>query len=149
MAISTARTGEPVDPVEPAHEAVEAADVYELKGEDTAITYQDAGEGGPVLVLDYSVYHQTYTGDEIRRLEGTPGDLLSVEVTYIADGGALDLLLFLPTVNIRNGEDEPIRTVAVLATEATTIGGPDLIDGQIDSYEVIPLTGIAGLSDPA
>lgn len=148
MSPSTAETGKPVDPTGPLGQDVEDANLYKLQGKDTAITYRDSGEaGGPTLVLDHAVYHETYTGDEIRRIDGTPGDLLSVPVTYVADGYGLDLLLFVPTVNIRDGKDEPINTTAILATERTSIGGPILVDGQIDSYEVITLTGTAGIAE--
>jgi hypothetical protein len=147
-ASDTPETPKPVISDNPVPELPESADLYELKGKDTAITFRDSGEdGGPVLTLDYKTefgeIQETFTGDEIHRLDGTVGSLVSVPVLYIADGGSLDLLIFFPEVNIRNGEEEAISTVAVLANQRTTIAGPGILDGQIETYEAITLTGIA------
>ena len=52
-------------------------------------------------------------------------------------------MLVLPTVNLDDSKTAKIRTFAVLATHRTSVGGPDLVDGQLQTYKTVSLRGTA------
>ena len=87
------------------------------------------------------------------RLDGTPlmdADLCDtdsgIEVTalveQVPDLHTVRLRLIIPRVNV--GADATVFAgVALITTELTTVGGPDLVEGPRDLYDVRPVAGTA------
>ena len=55
--------------------------------------------------------------------------------------------VIVPDANLTT-EVEEIETVAILTTHADSIGGPDAVDGLLQTYEVIPLSGTVTPAGP-
>jgi hypothetical protein len=68
--------------------------------------------------------------------------LVTVSLEGEPDLYTMTLTLAVPPINLE-GKEAPFTTFAVLTTNRTSIGGPDLVNGQIASYEIVPLTGEA------
>lgn len=125
------------------------ANLYELTGEDTSVTYTPAGLGGAAQ-LNYRSGNQdqVYRGEQVRSLATEIGTLVTVDVTIVFDGDTLTFSLFVPAVNLRNDTVEaPVETVALLSTARSSIAGPSLIQGQLTTYQAIALAGTARLVD--
>ncbi|WP_139170104.1 hypothetical protein [Mycolicibacterium fluoranthenivorans] len=69
-----------------------------------------------------------------------------IEVTALVDQDAdlrgMRLRLLLPRVNVV-ADAVVFAGLAVLTTELTTIGGPDLVEGPLHLYDVRPVGGTA------
>ena len=63
------------------------------------------------------------------------------------DLDTLLLVLVVPTVNLDESGTAKIRTFAVLTTHRTSIGGPDLVNGQLQTYKTVGLRGVASQAD--
>lgn len=79
--------------------------------------------------------------------EGGRGRLLTVTVEAVPDLSTLTLTVLIPDVSL-TAEAATIDTVAILTTHATTIGGPDLVDGPLQTYQVVPLRGTVAPAGP-
>ncbi len=79
--------------------------------------------------------------------EGGNGWLLTVMVEAIADAQTVTLTLLLPAVNL-TGTDVEISTVAIITTHRTSIAGPALVEGPLQYYELVPLTGTVSEAGP-
>jgi hypothetical protein len=119
--------------------------LFELKGDRTRITYSSTSFIGlPQLNYQHGNQNLNFTGDEIRSLKIEIGLLLTVTLDQIPDLKTDTLTLLLPTVNLPEiNAEERIHTIAILTTQRTSIGGPCLVKGQIDTYKTIELKGIA------
>jgi hypothetical protein len=124
------------------------ANSFELTGEHRQITYDRTSfTGQPQLT-----YHddqppglsRTFTGDEIRSLSSEDtGLMVSVTLRVRQDLDTLNLTLLVPEVNLEDGAARSISTLAILITHHTTIGGPNLVKGPLQTYEVVALEGTA------
>jgi hypothetical protein len=69
---------------------------------------------------------------------------VSVVIEHVDDGYVRYLTLLVPDVNPdENGLDVPVSTLAVITDHLTSIGGPRLVKGALQRYEVIELEGVA------
>jgi hypothetical protein len=87
----------------------------------------------------------SFAGEEIDRV-GTPiGELVfGGSLQTIPDLWDVTLTLLVPDVNLIGGYAEtPIATVAIITYHHTTIGGPALVQGALQTYEVVALQGTA------
>jgi hypothetical protein len=73
----------------------------------------------------------TELGLEVRGTLETIPDLREVRLTLI-----------LPVVNV-DGAERTFAGVALITTTRTSIGGPRLVDGPLQSYELLPVSGTA------
>jgi hypothetical protein len=132
---------------------VHSPNFFELTGSDVRLTY----------ALDRAGKHLTYKGPEGERTFGdqdidsldTPhGSLLTVQLKAIPDLETLDLTLLLPTINLPAPGDVVLRpplvagperfsTLAILTTTRTSIGGPGLVTGPLQSYRALEMSGEA------
>jgi hypothetical protein len=129
------------------------ANSFELTGEHRRITYdRTTFTGQPQLT-----YHDdkqpdldgTFTGDEIRSLDSEDtGSMVSVTLRARPDLDTLNLTLLVPDVNLQDGAARSISTLAILITHHTTIGGPNLVEGPLQTYEVVALEGTARFVTP-
>ncbi len=109
------------------------ANSFELTGEHRQITYD----------------RTTFTGDEIRSLDSEDtGSMVSVTLRARPDLDTLNLTLLVPDVNLEDGAARSISTLAILITHHTTIGGPNPVEGPLQTYEVVALEGTARFVTP-
>ena len=128
---------------------IDQANLYELSGEDTSITYTPLGFGGSSQ-LNYRRAEQdsVFRGREVRTAATEIGTLVTVDVAFVPDLETVTFSLFVPAVNLRNGTAEaPVETIGLLTSARTSINSPGLVQGQLKTYQAIPLTGTAKLVD--
>jgi hypothetical protein len=85
------------------------------------------------------------TGEDIRSLETEIGTLVTVTLEVIPDLHTLTVSLLVPQIKLNEGNESPLSTPAILTTHRTSIGGPGLVEGQVQTYEVVALEGTASL----
>lgn len=98
--------------------------------------------GQPVITL-------TFDGTEVGEatLSSTSfGHEVTASLPGVTDLEARQLRLILPRVEVDSGE-LGFAGIAVVAASATSIGGPALVTGVIDSYTVHPVSGRASAVD--
>jgi hypothetical protein len=97
-----------------------------------------------------------FTGDDISSqvIDFQPefldifGDLISVPLhpLSVPDLRTVTLSVVLPWINLEDpNEATPFSTVAILTTHHTSVGGPPLVKGPRQTYEIVPLEGMASL----
>jgi hypothetical protein len=113
------------------------------RGRSLSIEYSTSSIAGvPLLnVVQDGVAH-SFSGDEIGTLESPLGRQVTVTLSAIPDLETVTLTLVVPAINL-DGNDGAIRTFAVITTNRTSIGGPALVKGQLQTYRRIALTGRA------
>lgn len=122
--------------IEPTH--------YELQGPYTHIGVSKAGAAGvSVLVYRHLDEVRTFRGDEIRINETEIGVLVTVTMSAIPDLETVMMTVILPVVNVSPRGVSPVETHVLFTTERTSIGGPGLVEGQIQGYEIERLSGRA------
>ena len=125
-----------------------APNTFSLIGRETRIEYATSSLDGTPSFLYSGVAGEVIAhGDDIRTLEdvGPFGHLVTITVETIPDLWFVTLTLALPTINLVGGSPTPFATFAILTTHQITIGGPDMLDGALQSYEVTELAGTAQL----
>lgn len=119
---------------------------YVLKGGATELEFVSAAAGSPAR-LDYrdAAISLGLVGEEISdEPNAALGRLVWAIVETVADGYVRYLTLLVPAVNRDEDRlDIPIRTFAILTTHWTSIGGPGLLEGALQTYEVVALEGMA------
>jgi hypothetical protein len=120
--------------------------LFELTGEYTQIlTYSTTSiTGQPQFYYRDQQREFTFTGDDIRSLDSEIGMMITVTLEVI-DDHTLTLTLLLPQINLGEGNESAFSTLAILTTHVTSIGGPRLIEGPLQTYEVVMLEGTARL----
>lgn len=116
---------------------------FELSSEGMTVTYSTSAiDGRPQL--GYAAGEQAYVfrGEEIRVAYTEIGRQVSVTLEATPDVGTTSLTLLLPPVNLE-GNEAPIRTMAIVTRHHSSIGGPDLVKGQVLDYRSIDLAGHA------
>lgn len=125
------------------------ANLYELNGKDTSVTYTPAGFGGaPQLTYRSGDQDLVFRSQDVRKVDTEIGVLVTVDLSFTPDLETTTLSLLVPAVNLRNGSVEaPVETVGVISAAKTSIGGPALVQGQLTTYQAIALAGRAQLVD--
>ncbi|MCS6916013.1 MAG: hypothetical protein RMK29_21740 [Myxococcales bacterium] len=125
-------------------ERIFAADLFDLTAGDTHITYSTSSIAGtPRLTYQDGSESRGFSGEEIRHVDTEIGAQVSVTLSQVPDRDTLTLTLILPQVNLPYGSEAQIDAVAILTTAKTTIGGPGLVEGAVQSYRVMVLSGTA------
>lgn len=120
--------------------------LFELTGEYTQVTYSTTSiTGQPQLHYQDQQRDLTFTGGDIRSLASEIGALVTVTLEVIPDLHTLTLTLLVPEINLNEESERSLSTVAILTTHLTSIGGPRLVEGQLQTYEVVALEGTARL----
>jgi hypothetical protein len=122
---------------------------YQLKGGDVEIVFVPAVESGEVQ-FEYrdAAASITFGGDDVTsEISPALGRFVSVVIEQVDDGYTKYLTLLVPEVNPdENGHEVPITTVAVMTRHMTSIGGPRLVQGALQRYDVVELEGVAQFS---
>jgi hypothetical protein len=117
---------------------LEVPGVYELQGERTDALYWPERR---LLELRDGDRSRTLVAREESLSIGTAA---SVVLEVVHDGPTTTLTLLLPSVNFLGDSSEAsVTAVAVFTVARSSIGGPALVDGAVQSYEVELLTGTA------
>lgn len=113
------------------------------KYKDVQISYSTSSITGQPL-FTYKDLKGTYSfkGDEIRTQKTEIGTMVTVTLESIPDFRVTTLTLLLPAINL-DGSAKEFKTIAIRTTSKTTIVGPRLVKGALQSYEVINLKGTA------
>jgi hypothetical protein len=121
--------------------------LFQLAGGYTQITYSTSSiTGQPQFHYQDQQRDVNVTGDEISSQETDAiGTLVTVTVEEIPDLHTLTVSLLVPQINLNEGNESPLSTPAILTTHRTSIGGPGLVEGQLQTYEVMALEGTASL----
>lgn len=127
--------------------SVQHPTLFVIKGVGIEITYSTSSFSGPPL-LTYKDWQRTLTfqGDEIRQLDSEIGQQVTVIIEQIPDLRTVTFTLLLPVINLDEPESR-FRTLGIIATHRTSIGGPDLVKGALQTYRVKELRGIAQLAN--
>lgn len=117
---------------------------YELKGEQTQINYVTLGEQP---LLTYRVFQgpatRSFQGDQIRIRETEIGTLITVTIDVIPDESETTLTVVLPQINLGETREQSFQTVAFVTTQRSSIAGPELVVGVVQSYRIVSLEGDA------
>ncbi|MFZ2899150.1 MAG: hypothetical protein WA004_11035 [Saprospiraceae bacterium] len=121
------------------------ANLFDLKNLTLKINYSASGiDGKPHLSYQKGSTQLNFRGNQIRRKETEIGTLVSVTLKTVPDLYSRVFSLLLPQVNVPDGSSEVAVNVKALETTVkTSIGGPDLVSGQVQAYKVYSLIGKA------
>lgn len=119
--------------------------VYHLHGKSKGFTIEYATTsiaGVPLLTVVRKGQTHAFRGDEISVQDAGLGRLVTVTLSTTPDLETVTLTLVIPAMNLA-GSDGTIHTFAVITTHRTSIAGPALVKGQIQTYQRYTLSGRA------
>ena len=119
-----------------------SANHYVVDGIVTGIIDMAGITGKPVLSLRFA-------DDDLPDAQlhsGIDGLRVSASLSGAPDLFERHLTLLLPAVNTESGP-VPFAGVAILTTTRTSIGGPRLVDGPLQRYEIHPVSGTASIAE--
>ncbi len=123
--------------------AAQEPNLFELKGMGFRLIYSTTGLGGqPELTMKDKRGTVTFHGEEIRLLKSEVGLQITVTLEQFPDLLTKTLTLILPEINADRTETY-FLTNAIITINRTSIGGPDLVKGVLQTYHIKPLRGIA------
>ncbi|MDQ3457309.1 MAG: hypothetical protein M3513_18015 [Actinomycetota bacterium] len=117
------------------------ANHYEFTGDALSGTVDLAGiTGQPVVNLQFDQWSITEANVDTGEL----GIVVSARLDFVPDKESSRLHLVLPATNIAD-EAVPVEGFAVLVTTRSSIAGPGLVEGPLQSYAVRSVSGTASL----
>lgn len=117
---------------------------FVLTGHGTHVSYQATGITGiPSLTYQDRQLSKTFTGSEIRSVTDEASELVSVSIRISVDTGYTSFTLFVPRVNLVNGQAAHVTTLGIVGVHRLTIDTPAI--GQLDTYHSLTLSGTASL----
>lgn len=121
------------------------ANLFELHNATLTINYSSSSlDGKPQLSYKKGATTRNFRGSQVRHKLTEIGTLISVTLKSVPDSRSTIFSLLLPQVNVST--DHPHTQVNVKAFETivrTSIGGPNLVKGQVQTYKVYSLKGTA------
>jgi len=116
---------------------------YKLKGENYSIGYMI----GPIpnkkfLKCSHHNMVQNFEGPEIHEEKAEIGTLITVTLEQVPDLSRTTLTVLIPTINLDKPE-AAFKTTAIITTHHTSIGGPNMVTGAVQTYKLEELEGIA------
>jgi hypothetical protein len=120
--------------------------LFKLEGKGVEITYGILKLRHEFLDYRDEKRKLTFSADkgEIDSLESKIGKLITVTLEVVPDSHTLTLTLLLPKIN---PPETPFSTLAIQTKHLTSIGGPDLVKGPLQTYDVLVLEGFASQAD--
>ena len=110
--------------------------------------YPPAGSGRSADVPQVFAYDGPRENVGAFPQDGRRGWALTVTVEARPDFRTVPLTLLLPDVNLSGAAELPIDALAILVTHANSIGGPGLVEGPLQTYEVVRLHGTVNQTGP-
>ena len=119
--------------------------LFELTDYGTSVTYSTTSIAGqPQLTYRDEARELSFSGPEIETLDIGIGVLVTVTLEVVPDSDTTTFSLLLPAINLDDGETA-FETQGILTTHRSSIGGPGLLRGALQTYSVLPLRGTARL----
>jgi hypothetical protein len=123
-----------------------APNLFELRGKDVQIVYSTSSvTGKPLLQYRGRPRDKSFAGQDIRTEQTEIGTLVTVTLEQVPDLRSVTLTFVLPAINGEGSAAAAIsfKTNALLTTHRTSIGGPALVKGPLQTYQAVPLDGKA------
>ena len=131
------------------------ADRFEASGAGATVSY-DLGTGE----LRYRGPTRPPLRDHVEVTETSPpldtpvGRLVTATLAQVEDGDTSTVSVLLPRVNLSQVDgagaaDAAFEAVAVFTATRSSIGGPKLVEGPIQSYASVAMAGTASRANPA
>ncbi|CAG0982265.1 hypothetical protein [Geobacter sp.] len=137
MVVSGVATAQTTSPAQP--------NMYEFTAKRVKITYSTTSfTGEPRLSYQDRTRNLQFKGDEIRVTSTEIGQLVTVTLEQVPDLQTITLTLLIPAINME-GDVVTFKTEAITTTHRTSIGGPALVKGVLQSYNTRTLQGEAKL----
>lgn len=130
---------------QPTPATAQSPNLYELEGGGITVSYATSGiDGQARLHYKDAKLNVTAVGDQIQSYAGPgAGARVGMVLQTVPDSKTVSFVLVLPRVNMGPSNRARITTFSVTVTSKTTIGGPGLVPGQVDSYKLTELKGNA------
>ena len=119
--------------------------LYELQGDKFRVTYATSSiSGQPQFDLRQGRKALHFSGTEIQTGKTLIGTLVTVTIEETPDLKRVMFSLLLPDVSLQpSGKKVNIKTIGIVTTMKTSIGGPKLTTGARQTYKVANLAGTA------
>ncbi|MGH3685667.1 MAG: hypothetical protein ACRDRU_07120 [Pseudonocardiaceae bacterium] len=112
--------------------------------DDTQIIYSTSSTTGePQFTYRDHTRDLSFHGDSIEVAASPLGMLVTVLLEADPDLRTLTATLVLPDINLGDRQLIRFSTVVILTTHHTSIGGPALVTGPLQTYQVVELSGVA------
>jgi hypothetical protein len=117
---------------------------FQLSSDDNVqVTYEETSiTGEPLFTYRDGPRELSRRGDEIRRQETSIGTLVTIELEAVPDLQTVELTLLVPIINLRDG-DADFETLGIETIAQTSVGGPEMMTGALQSYRTRTLRGTA------
>jgi hypothetical protein len=120
------------------------ANLFELRGGGVTVNYAASSlDGSPRLTYRNMGQTRSFAGDELTTVPTAIGTLVTVQLAATPDLSTTTFTVVIPQVNVDSGQSANVRTQGITTVERTSIGGPALVRGQVQSNRVVNLTGTA------
>lgn len=119
--------------------------LFEIRRNATDITYSASGiDGKPRLHFDDGERQLDFAGDQLDTEECEIGLMVTAELSFAPDGDTRVLTVVLPHANLpEERADVRIKALVIFTTVRSTIGGPALVHGPLQSYSAKAFRGTA------
>jgi hypothetical protein len=120
------------------------ANLFDLRGGGITVNYAASSlDGRPRLTYRAMGQTRSFAGDEITAADTALGTLVTVTLAAIPDQSTTTFTVVIPQVNVETGQTATVRTQGFTTVGRTSIGGPALVRGQVQTNRVVTLTGTA------
>jgi hypothetical protein len=120
--------------------------LFLLSSRNIQIRYQTTSlQGSPEFHYEDGRLNIDRRGDEIRTEDTSIGQFVTIVVEQVPDLETVTFSVVLPVVNLQERSPASLSTLGVVTRDMTTIGGPGLIVGQVQTYDAVELKGTAQL----
>lgn len=142
-------TGQAVAAVRWADDGARQANQFEFAGRNVSIYYSPTSFSGEARFSFQrgASKPREFTGDQILIEETAIGQLVSVRLAQVPDLKIVSLTVLIPDVNVEMGDSVLFDTRLIYTSHHTTIAGPDLVDGPLQTYVSQRLIGQASSVD--
>ena len=124
---------------------MQQANLFDLQNATLKIDFSASSlDGRPQLRYRKGAVDLNFRGNQIRQKQTEIGTLVSVTLKSVPDSRSIVLSLLLPQVNVPlNHPSAAVSVKAFETTVRTSIGGPNLVNGPVQTYKVYALRGTA------
>lgn len=127
---------------------IAAPNLYELACANDLVTYSTSSiDGSPRFSFQDGDRSFSASGPEISARPTDLGTEVTVTLESIPDDRTVTLTLLIPGVNLAEETEASVDTVLIETTNRTSIGGPRLVNGQLQTYRTTRLHGTARIVD--
>jgi len=124
---------------------MQQTNLFDLHNATLKISYSSSSlNGQPQLSYQKGATTMNFHGNQLRQKSTEIGALISVTLKNVPDLHSIVLSLLLPQVNIPTGQSQvQVSIKAIETTIRTSIAGPNLVKGQVQTYKTYTLKGTA------